>query len=317
MEVIAQFVLVSFGESAAQESGDIIRFNGMDGGAHQFFVNGSKVCLPSEDDIGGVFGLHDTPMITGVKATYDGAILPDDVIELPVQLIDVDGAGQLLGSFRVVDLDKGIVQHGITDPFPVQFSRQFIMPIEIELQSEGCPGRDPQVTQAEVGQDEVEVVMQTLAGCRLEKGTARLLVVPWFVCGAGFHRREDMNHPRMVAPLRDDGPNTSLFTEVGLPDELDLQALFKRNGFGTLTQFQAKLIGPVRVTEHRHTETADEPCHSSGIPHINQRPRQDNPIITGKTEGYLLSVAFHQVLHALTIQLPLAINQNLVPAMPG
>jgi hypothetical protein len=317
MEVIAQFVLASFCQLAPQEGGYMIRFDGMDGGAHQFFVDRSKVWLPLEDNIGGIFGLHDAPVIAGGKGTYDGTILPDDLIDLPVKPIGVDGAGQLLGSFGIVDLDEGIVQHGIADPFPVQFSRQFIMPIEVELQPEGGPGWDPQIAEAEVRQDEIEVVMQTLAGCRLEKGVTGLFVVPRFECGAGFHRREDMNHSRMIATLRDDGPYASLFTKVGLSDELNLQTMLARNGFGMLTQFQTKLIGPGRVTEHGHTKTATESCHSTRIAHINQRPGQDNPVITGQLKGYFLSMTFNQVLHALTLQLAIVSNQNLVPAMPG
>ena len=93
--------------------------------------------------------------------------------------------------------------------------------------------------------------------------------------------------------------------------------MLARNGFGMLTQFQTKLIGPGRVTKHGHTKTATESCHSTRIAHINQRPGQDNPVITGQLKGYFLSMTFNQVLHALTLQLAIVSNQNLVPAMPG
>ena len=145
LEVIAEFVQVSFGDFAAKEGSNMVRFDGMDGSTYQFLVDGSKVFLPLEDDIGGVFSLHDAPVIARGKVTQDGAILSNDLIKLPVQAVWANGGSQLLGAFRLVHIDKGVVQHGIADPFSLQFSCQFVMPVIVELKTEGCPSWHSQI----------------------------------------------------------------------------------------------------------------------------------------------------------------------------
>jgi hypothetical protein len=49
--------------------------------------------------------------------------------------------------------------------------------IEVDLQPEWCPGRNAHVAQPELLVDEVEVVMQALAGGGLEEGA--MGVAPW------------------------------------------------------------------------------------------------------------------------------------------
>jgi len=107
-----------------------------------------------------------------------------------------------------------------------------------------------------------------------------------------------MNHPRMVASPGNDVADAFLLAEVGLSDELDIKAMFTGDGLGVVVHFQAKLIGPTRVIEKGQTETADVPGHGSSVSHVNQCTRQDDTVITQKTEGNLVGMALGEVFHA-------------------
>ena len=58
MEVVANLVLGCVGKFAPKKGGDVIRFDGMDGGSNQFFVNGLKVFSLFEHYVGSIFDLH-------------------------------------------------------------------------------------------------------------------------------------------------------------------------------------------------------------------------------------------------------------------
>src|SRR5208283_530344 len=71
--------------------------------------------------------------------------------------------------------------------------------VAVELQAERRPGRRPQIDQPQFVIQEVEIVMEALAGIRAHIGLVRLLVMPGLVGVAGFHRRDDMHQARMIA----------------------------------------------------------------------------------------------------------------------
>ncbi len=61
------------------------------------------------------------------------------------------------------------------------------MAVHVELEPERHPGGNAQIAQAECFVDEVEIIMETLAGIVFEKGLAGFLVVSGPVTRAGFH----------------------------------------------------------------------------------------------------------------------------------
>src|SRR5439155_22465966 len=86
-----------------------------------------------------------------------------------------------------------------TDPGSGELAGQPAMPVAIELQTKRAPGRHAQIDQAQLGVDEVEVVMQAFASIRPQEGAMRVLVMPGLVGVAGFHRRDDMHQAGTVA----------------------------------------------------------------------------------------------------------------------
>src|SRR5260370_28535362 len=88
-----------------------------------------------------------------------------------------------------------------------------------------CPreggGRHAQIDQAQLGVDEVEVVMQAFAGIRPQEGAMRVLVMPGLVGVAGFHRRDDMHQAGTVATDDKHAGDDVLLADVVLGNVFD------------------------------------------------------------------------------------------------
>jgi hypothetical protein len=71
IEAVTHFVLLVAVKLAAEERGDVVGLDGVNGGSGEIVVNGSQVGLASEDHIGGVLGLVDAPVIDNCKMFKD------------------------------------------------------------------------------------------------------------------------------------------------------------------------------------------------------------------------------------------------------
>jgi hypothetical protein len=105
-----------------------------------------------------------------------------------------------------------------------QLSRQPAVAVEVDRQAKRRPGRHAHIAQAKLCVDEVEVLVQTLAGDRLEKGLAARLVVPGAIRRAGLHGAEDVHQAGPIAALGEDLLDSVLLAErLELADVLALQ----------------------------------------------------------------------------------------------
>src|SRR6266478_4795540 len=136
------------------------------------------------------------------------------------------------------------------------------MPVAIELEAERTPRRHAQIDQAQLGVDEVEVVVQAFAGIRPQEAAMRLFVVPRLVGVAGFHRRDDMDQAGMVAA----------------------HAITKR-------------FGKSRIVEDPHLPRRKKPRHSLRIAGPGQRAGDDDPVVAGEHPGEALAVTLRQLPH--------------------
>src|SRR4029077_14472037 len=107
--------------------------------------------------------------------------------------------GQILSALPVIDTNEGIVGGGEADAFCCQSTRQPAVTVAVELQAERCPCRHPQIDQAKLGIDEIEIVVETLAAVWPHEGLVRRLVVPRLVSAARLHRRDDMHQAGVFA----------------------------------------------------------------------------------------------------------------------
>src|SRR5436853_1683456 len=174
-----------------------------------------------KDDVGRVLHLHDAPVVAAERSE-SWTVTDDGGVQDGVKFGDVEVVGDQLGFLPVADGGKRVVEHlEVNLPGP-EFGREPVVTVEIQLRPEGAPRRNAQVTKPENRVNEVEVVVNTLAGVVAEKRLAGDLVVPRLVRHARFHGGEDVNQTWMTTSLGDDLLDPILFTEaLDLPNELD------------------------------------------------------------------------------------------------
>ncbi|MEW5920417.1 MAG: hypothetical protein AB1796_05565 [Bacillota bacterium] len=74
IEIVTHFALVTGVKLFPQESGDILRLNGVDGRTNQVFIQRLKISLFAENNICAVFGLHDAPAVRKAIFLDHGAV---------------------------------------------------------------------------------------------------------------------------------------------------------------------------------------------------------------------------------------------------
>ena len=293
-EVVAYFVLIIAIEFTTQKSGDVIRFNRMNRGAYQFLVNQLQVTLLTENDIGSVFHLHETPVIAVFKMTDNRTVAFGHLIQRPMKLLDIDMVSQFLSLGKVLDFYESVIDQRVANIFLVEPGGQLVMTIEIELQPKRRPGWHPQITQTQSGVDKVKVVVQAFGFMVLEKRLMGFFIVPGLVAGAGFHGRENMDQTGMTAALSHDFFDALLFAKVLLANEVDFQTIFHRDPFGILSDFLSQRLGPFDVVENANTLLAQKQTHALGVTNARQGSRQDGPVKAGEYPLNLTGVTFDQ-----------------------
>ena len=194
------------------------------------------------------------------------------------------------------------------------------MPVAIELEAERTPCRHAQIDQAQLGVDEVEVVVQALAGIRPQEGAMRLFVVPGLVGIAGFHRRDDMDQAGMVAAHGKYLGDDVFLANVLLGNVFDGDA--GRTGqFGSAVAHAiTKRFGKSRIVEDPDLPRKKKTRHSLRVAGPGQRAGDDDPVVAGEHPGEALAVTLRQQSLHPSPRLPASpafILSCLVPALPA
>ena len=153
----------------AEEGGDVLGFDAKDGLPGKLFIQGFEDGLRAERQISGVLDLRETPVVGRRQDIEHWTALLGIAIEGTMQGGGRELISQGLRARPVVDADKGVVGKGEADPGGGELAGQPAMAVAIELQAERTPGRDAQIDQAQLGVDEVEVIMQALTGSRAQE----------------------------------------------------------------------------------------------------------------------------------------------------
>jgi len=198
----------------AKEGGYVFGFDGQDGLPGKLFIERLEDGLRAEHQISGVLDLRKAPVVGRSEDVEHRTALLGITIEDAMPLCGRELIGQRLRPLPVVDAHKGIVGKRKADPGGGEFSGQPAMSVAIELQAEWTPGRHAQIDQAELGVDEVEVIMQAFTGSRAQEVAMGFLAVPGLVGGAGFHRRNDMHQAGVVAARGQHRGNYLLLADV-------------------------------------------------------------------------------------------------------
>jgi len=171
------------------------------------------------------------------------------------------------------------------------------VPVAVELQSKGRPGGDPEITQAEIRNNEVEVIMKALARVGFEKGLVGLLVMPGFVTAAGFHRGENVDHAGSISSFLQDLLYPVFFAEGVLADELDFKSILGCDLFRVGTNLLAQSIGPLGIVKDPYPLLVQIGSHAFGKADFGDSPCNHNPIQARENPSDLFRMALSELLH--------------------
>lgn len=294
VEIVAHFILVVFMELSSQEGCDVFRFYGVDGRAGEVPIDCLEILLSSKNDVGCILSLHDTPMIAQVESLDDRAKPLCKEIEPMVQEIHFEGIAELLGLAKIRNPREHIVHESKRGALPGQLNSQPSVPIEIDLKAKGTPSGNTDITKPEVLINEIEVVVKTLAVSSPKEGLVGLLVVPGFVGLTRLHGGEDMHEAGVIASGFEDIPNPVFLSEILLPDELDLEAIFSGNLLGIVPEFITKGLGEARVIKEADVVVVQEAGHTLREAELGQGSLDYHTVKTGENSRNFLSVTFSQ-----------------------
>lgn len=110
---VAHFILVVTAEFFAQKGRDVIRLDGMNGGADQLAVDALQVCLSAKNDVGGIFRRFQAPVIGFFDLLQNRTIALGEFVQLAVQPCRIPSIGQLLRFLKIVNGGERVVQQPI------------------------------------------------------------------------------------------------------------------------------------------------------------------------------------------------------------
>lgn len=264
IQIIAALAFVLTGELAAQKRKNVFGLDGVNSGAHQGIVDGSKILLTLKNDIRGVLSLHQAPVIAAGKLGDGRTKGARKAIQRTVQPFDVKLVGQCLGQLPVSDHCKSIVEHAKVDLAFAQGRRQRIVTVEIKLQPKRRPGGHAQVTQAKVFIDKIKIVVQAFARIRFKKSAASRFIVPGLIAGAGFHGRKDVNQALVVTALFNYLANQCFFADIGFAQVFNFKPCFLGKALGVTTDLFPQRLGPFGVVKDSNFLTVQICGHSLG-----------------------------------------------------
>jgi hypothetical protein len=297
MEIVPHVVLVMAVELASQKRSNVLGFNRVNGGTNKFVIDRLEVLLLAKHQVGSIFYLQEAPVVTGGKMADHRTVLSYELIELAMEAFGRDRIRQCLSFVKVIDLDKGIVDHLKADPFFIETGRQLVLTIVIELQAERGPRGHPQIAQAQFRRNEVEVIMQTPAGDRLKIRGVGLFVMPGLIASTGLHRREDMDQTRMRASVSYNLMDPVFPAKVLLADELYFQAVLGGQAFGMGTDLVAQRRCPLGVVENPDVLCFEKAGHALGITNTGNGAGEHDAVKARQYPLNLTGVALNKMFH--------------------
>lgn len=108
VEIVTHFALIVPVELLPKKRGDILRFYRVNSTSDKGLIQRLEVRLSLENDVGGVFCLHDGPMIRKAVTFEEGAIPLSQDIQYLMQVFHPDSVREGLSLLEVADFNKGI-----------------------------------------------------------------------------------------------------------------------------------------------------------------------------------------------------------------
>jgi hypothetical protein len=253
----------------------------VNGGPDEILVDGGQISLPSEDDIGGILGLVDAPMIDNSKMFGDWTETTGKLVQFPVQTARFPGVGDLLSPFPIADLAEGVIHNLAGDPLALQLQGQPVVPVAVDLQPAGQPSGNSHVAKTKFLIHQIEVVMQAFALIGFQECFAAGLVMPRLECRARFHRRKNPDQAGLITALCQDFFDAVFFSKVFLTNVFDLDAMIGSQFLGVLPNLVPKRFGKARIVEDAHMALVQPRRHAFGVADLWKCSENQNAVVAG------------------------------------
>src|SRR5579885_2474329 len=222
LQARAELLRQLWSDLLAEEGGHLVSLDGQHRLARELLIERGQGLARAKHQIRGVLSLHEAPVIALAEGLLDRAAQAGVTIEHPMQLLGLEGIGELLRHLPVLKPHEGVVGEGMLDAPRFELAGQPAVAVAVKLQPKGTPRRHSQVTETYHRVDEVEVVMQALARVGLEESLVARLIVPGLVALAGLHRRDHVHQAWMIPALLENLGHDILLADVVLADVFDL-----------------------------------------------------------------------------------------------
>ena len=169
-----------------------------------------------------------------------------------------------------------------------------LMTVEVKLETEGTPGRHPDVTKPQFLVNKVEIVVQALSCVRFQEGFTGRFVVPRFIGLTCLHGRENMNKARMAATALQSFGDDVFLADMSLADELDLNPVLLRQplsiGANSITQGFCKM----GIIEDANLMSVKIARHSLCKAETGENPLDDDPVVAGNDPSNLVGISLNK-----------------------
>ena len=302
VEIVANFSLVGPAELSSQKGRYLLGLYGVDRCAGHRFIKRTKIGLVPENHIRGKLCLHQRPMITRWELPDHRTECSCDLIQSPMEVFYLEGFGEFLSFREIFDLDKSVLHQTIGHTLLGEQGGQWVMSVEIELQTEGSPSRHPQITQPQLLKDEVEVIVDTFGFGRSQESPTRLLVMPGLERRTGLQGGEDMDQPGMIPTLRYNLFDPFLLAEILFSDKFDLQTILLGQALCMEADFIPQRVRKSRVVKNTNALRPQMTTHGIGVADLGNCPRDHYTVKTGKNPSNLTGIFFCQQSHGFPLE---------------
>jgi hypothetical protein len=293
IETITHLVLVVAMQLAPQKGGDVSRFDGLNQGFYELWIEALQCRLVAKDDVGCVLRLHDAPVVAHLQGGHCRTVGCRISVQTGMQRLNIERLRQRVGLCKIGNRQKCIVSHLKVDLLTAQLIGQHVVPVAIELESKRRPGGDAQIAQPQRLIDKVEVVVETFALRHSDIRFSSAFVVPGLIRLARFHCRKNVHQSWVSAPCLHDGLNAIFLAKaLVLRDELDLDPGSSSDCGSILANRITQRFGKLGVVEDANPLHVQIFRHPFGITDRRKLATDDDAVVAIQHTGDIGCVSF-------------------------
>ena len=213
-----------------------------------------------------------------------------------------EAVAQLGGALEVVDGQEGVLVAHVADAGLVELAGQPLAAVDVDLDLVGDPALDAHVHEAELGVDQVHVVVQALALAPGHLDAVGLVALADLEAHAGLHRADEAHDPLGDPVLLGDGLG-QVVLHLGPVAGLDVvkgdarTARLGRQAVDVVGDAVRRGLGVLGEVGDRVTLGPQEGPHRVGLEEVREVTLEDHPVEHGQAAGDVAAVNVLEAVH--------------------